>query len=191
MDQPDASLDFLEGIDLSQNAPDDASVLSEPVDFKALLLRRFAWDSMPCNLVEALLPHLGLTIGTPEGLDHEHAESHHRMAAVFPYEHLLRDYAMILSTVLSTAITEAQGVADAMSPADQIGFVRQNAELILSGSRSVLAQLFFSGLATYGPLVQIHPAHVDADGNIVLDDLPAEGGELPGQLSFDDVAPDE
>ena len=153
MDQHDSGLDnWLEGIDLSENAPDEASVLTDgEVDLKALLLRRFAWDTMACNRVAALLPKLGLTLSTPEGTEQEHLESHHRMASVLPFEHLIRDYSDILGTVLTTAITEAFGVTDQMSPEDQLGYVQQNTELILHGGRAMMAQLFFMGLIDYGP----------------------------------------
>lgn len=189
MTDHDPSLDnWLEGIDLSENAPDEASVLTDgEVDLKALLLRRFAWDTMACSRVEALLPKLGLTLSTPEGTEKEHLESHHRMASVLPFEHLIRDYSVLLGTVLTTAITEAAGIADQMSPEDQLGYVQQNVELILAGGRAMMAQLFFMGLIDYGPIVEIHTAHVDEHGEIVLDEPAADDGQLPGQLSFDDA----
>lgn len=187
MTDRDASLDnWLEGIDLS-TAPDDAEVLSEPLDTRALLLRRFAWDTMVCGQVEALLPKLGLTVGTPEGSDHEHRESHERMAPVMPFEQMLQQYAFIISTVLSTAVTEAHGLTEKMSPEDHAEFVGQNADLILSGGRAMIAQLFFTGLIGYGPMIDIKYGHLDEDGNVVIDEPAADDGQLPGQLTFDDV----
>lgn len=191
MDHNDASLEnWLDGIDLTENAPDDSDVMAEPVDLRALLLRRFTWDTMMCSRVEALLPKLGLTLSTPEGTDHEHKESHQRMSAVMPFEGMFREYALILSTVLTTAITEGQGITDKMSPEDSIGYAQQNAELILAGSRAMVAQLIFMGLLSYGPMVQIRTAHYGEHGEIVFDEPElASDTELPGQLSFDDVEP--
>jgi len=192
MTDRDASLDdWLEGIDLTENVPDDADVMLDgDVDLKALMLRRFTWDTMMCNRVEALLPKLGLTLGTPEGIEHEHLESHERMAAVLPFEHLIRDYSVVLSTVLTTAMTEASGITDKMEPDDLIAYVRQNAELILAGGRAMLAQLFFTGLVGYGPLIEIKTGHVDPEtGEIVIDEPVSDDGQLPGQLSFDDAEP--
>ena len=193
MDHGDASLEnWLEGIDLSENAPDDAEALTE-ADPRALLLRRFTWDTMMCRQVAELLPKLGLTVGTPEGTDHEHRESHARMNAVVPFEGLFRQYAMVLSTVLTTAMTEAQGVTDSMTPEQSIGYAQQNAELILAGSRAMVAQLMFIGLLTYGPMIQIQYAHFDDQGNMVIDTeapLVPDADEMPGQLTFDDLEHD-
>lgn len=180
MTDRDASLDdWLEGIDLSENAPEDAEVLTDgPLDIRALLMRRFTWDTMACGRVEALLPKLGLTLSSPEGTEHEHIESHERMAAVYPFESMLQQFAPVLSTVLSTAMLDASPTTATMSAEDQVTYAEQVAEIILHSSRATLAQLFFMGLIGYGPMIEIKMGHIDPDtGDVVLDEDAEPGSE--------------
>ncbi len=182
--------DVLAGIDLDSAPTIESAHDGLEVDLKALMLRRAAWDTMMCSRVAALLPKLGLTLSSPEGTMQEHEESHARMAPVLPFEQILHDYSIILGTVLSTAISSAHEVE--MTSEDSIGFARQSTELILSGSRGIVAQLFYMGLLTYGPNLNVQCGHLNEQGELVIDEpAPREDGQMDGQLSFDDVTSDD
>jgi hypothetical protein len=127
----------------------DLSDLPE-IDMTAMLLRRFAWDTMPCPEVADLLTALGLTHGTDEGMHLDHAESHHRMAQAFPLEPYLQRFAEILGVVVSTAMTRKAGVE---LGEDSVKFAEQNAEVVLHSARAIIAQFIETGVLTYGPRV--------------------------------------
>lgn len=137
--------------DEDQNLPDFDSVLTGPVDMTALLTRRMAWDTTMCDGVPELLTALGLTHGSDEGMRIDHAESHDRMSQVLPVEGMLEAYASVAGAVLSTAVMEIKGLE--MSEEDELAWASQNAELILAGSRAILAQLMSTGIIGWGPLV--------------------------------------
>lgn len=119
-----------------------------PVDMTPLLTRRFAWDVMQCSLVPGLLEALQMQLGSEEGMNHDHRESHHRMSAVMPLEGMLQAYGHILASVLTKAMLMTQGI----EPGDEEeGFVLQNRELIVAASRATVAQLMASGVIQYGP----------------------------------------
>lgn len=146
-----------------------------PIDMKALLVRRFVWDTTVCSDVAALMPKLGLVVGSEEGFDGEHRESHERMAAVLPLEAYLRTYAELLGTVLSTAMTERAGITEKLGEGT-INLAEQTAEAVLAGSRAMIAQFFFIGLLGFGPAVQIYrmvPVEPAAPGES------QEPGEVP------------
>jgi hypothetical protein len=136
-------------MDFDDNGPELEEALSEPVDFKPLLTRRFTWDTLPCSQVAELLPKLGLVVGSEEGIDIEHRESHARMAKVFPLEKLFQAYSEILGVVLTTALTHNAGVE--LPSEDSVGFAAQNAEVVLCSARAIVAQLMCQGVLTYGP----------------------------------------
>ena len=120
------------------------------IDLTPVLLRRFAWDIMPCSEVNDLLPALGLTHGTDEGMHIDHAESHHRMAQVFPLEMYLQRFAEVMGVVTATAMHSR--VANAQE-VDTVQFAEQNAEVILHSARAIIAQFVANGVLTYGPRV--------------------------------------
>lgn len=142
-----------------------------PVDMTATLVRRSAWDTMPCPLVPELLTALGLTHGTPESMDTDHRESHQRMAAVLPLEGQIQGYAHVLGTVLTKAMAIVQGVD--LCGEHEDGFARQNTELIAAATRAVLAQLMATGIISYGPMAGAVAVQVVA----VEDDLEEDPGE--------------
>lgn len=121
-----------------------------PVDMTATLTRRFAWDTMDCPLVPDLLTALGLTLGSEEGQDVDHRESHQRMHAVLPLEGQVQAYSHVLGVVLTKAMAVAQGVE--LCEEHEEGFAGQNTEVIKAAVRAVLAQLMFSGIIQYGPM---------------------------------------
>lgn len=130
------------------------------IDMTPMLLRRFAWDTMPCDQVRELLTLLGLTHGTDEGMSLDHADSHHRVARVFPLEPYLQRFAEVLGVVTATALLKQAGITD--PSVDTVKFAEQNAEVVLHSARAIIAQFVESGVLTYGPRVQF--VAVGADG---------------------------
>lgn len=122
------------------------------VDVTPLLLRRMAWDTMPCLEVPDLLTALGLTHGSDESMDTDHAESHHRLAMVFPLEGCLQRFSEVLGVVLATAMTER---ADIDLGEDSVQFADQNAEVVLHSARAIIASLVAADVLAYGPRVQV------------------------------------
>lgn len=141
--------DFLDG---DGNAPDMAEALAERIDFKPMLLRRFAWDTMACDEVDALLGKLGLVVGSDEGREIDHRQSHQRMAQVLPLESMLGAYAEVMGTVLTTALIEGAGVSGQMAEQDVLRFAGQNSQIVLAGARAIVAQLMFQGILQFGPV---------------------------------------
>ena len=131
--------------------PTDGVASEGPIDLTATLLRRMAWDTMPCDEVADLLTALGLTHGTEEGMHLDHADSHHRMAAVFPLEMFLRRFSEVLGVVFATAMTQRAGIE---LGEDSIKFAEQNAEVVLSASRAIIGWFVESGVLVYGPRVE-------------------------------------
>jgi hypothetical protein len=125
----------------------------ETVDMTAVLLRRFAWDTMPCPLVNDLLTKLGLTHGSEEGQEVDHRESHQRLAAVWPLEQFFRRFSEVLGVVAATAMLQAKGIE--LEGDQSVQFANQNASVILASARAMVAQLMYSGLLQYGPAVNV------------------------------------
>lgn len=120
----------------------------EPIDLGPMLMRRLAWDSLPCGEVEPLLALLGLTPTSPDGLEVEHQQSHVRVASVMPLEQVLVKASDALGTIVSMAMTENKGVTDAV---DMERFAEQNAEVVLASARAIIATLFYENILTYTP----------------------------------------
>ena len=127
---------------------------TDDIDLTPMLLRRLTWDTMPCDEVADLLTALGLTHGTDEGMHLDHADSHHRMAQVFPLEPYFRRFAEILGVVLATAMTQRAGVE---LGEESILFAEQNAEVVLAATRAVVAQFVETGVLEYGSRVRFVP----------------------------------
>lgn len=121
------------------------------VDLTPVLLRKMAWDTMPCPEVPDLLTALALTHGTDEGMHLDHVESHRRLAAVFPLEGFLQRFSEVLGVVVATAMTERAGVD---LGEESVLFAEQNAEVILAGTRAIIGQFVDTGVLVYGPRVQ-------------------------------------
>jgi hypothetical protein len=133
----------------------------EKIDMTPMLLRRFAWDTMPCKEVADLLTALGLTHGTDEGMGLDHADSHHRMAQVFPLEPYLQRFAEVLGVVTATAMLKQAGITD--PDVDSVKFAEQNAEIALHCARAIIAQFVEQGVLVYGPRVQFVTAGAEGE----------------------------
>lgn len=135
--------DVVAGLDIT------SGLAGEQVDMTAVLTRRFAWDTTECSLVPDLLVALGLTLGSDEGMDRDHKESHQRMHSVYPLEGQIQAYSHVLGAVLTKAISVIQEVD--LCEEHEAGFAGQNTELIAAAVRAVLAHLMNLGIIQYGP----------------------------------------
>ena len=134
----------------------DVEPVAEPVDLTPVLTRQLAWDCLPCAEVEGVLCKLGMTPGSPQGIEIEHGNSHARILTVMPMEAILQQLSSVLGSVISVAMTEHRGITDEMQEGDGMAqFAEQNAEVALASSRAVLAQLFEEGIIMYTPEAQI------------------------------------
>ena len=121
-----------------------------PVDLVPILTRRYAWDTLPCDAVEDIMPALGLPPSSDEGADIEHAESHRRVAMVYPLETFLVQSSGVLGKILARAMSDAAGVTDNLGDG-MTPFAEQNAEVVLASARAVIAQLMDEGILMYTP----------------------------------------
>ena len=129
---------------------DLSQILSEgPIDMTPLLTRRFAWDITQCPLVPELLEALHMQLGSKEGMEQDHRESHARMSVVFPLEGMVQGYSHVLASVVTKALMITNAVD--IDPENEASFVRQNHEVISSSVRAVIAQLMFAGVLQFGP----------------------------------------
>ena len=71
---PDIPDDDMPVLDMS-----DVEPVAEPVDLTPVLTRQLAWDCLPCAEVEGVLCKLGMTPGSPQGIEIEHGNSHARI----------------------------------------------------------------------------------------------------------------
>ena len=158
--------EVIAGADLDE-MNDLGELLSKgPVDMTPLLTRRFAWDITQCALVPQLLEALHMQLGSEEGMNQDHRESHQRMASVLPLENMIQAYGHVLASVVTKALMVTNAVD--IDEANEASFVSQNHEVITSSVRAVLAQLMFAGVIQYGPAagafaVSLHECDDDED----------------------------
>lgn len=131
--------------DIEMTVTDDGLDLSD-IDATPMLLRQFTWDIMPCSQVAEMLPELGLTTGTEEGMRLDHVESHRRVATAYPLEDVLQKFAEIISVVVTKAMINRAGVE---LGDDEVKYAEQNEEIILCASRAILAHFLASGILEY------------------------------------------
>lgn len=124
----------------------------EQLNTTPFILRRFVWDVMPCSEVTGLLPALGLTVGSQEGLRMEHVDSHRRIARTEPLSAALARFAEILGVLVSVAMTEKAGVD---LGEDSVKFAEQNQEVIEHACRAIIAQFIDTGVLAYGPNISV------------------------------------
>lgn len=163
-EQPDYDVEAAieeELADLGTGLMDDG-----PVNMTAMLVRKMAWDTTQCTKVPDLLTALGLTHGTPEGMQLDHDQSHTRLYRVLPLEQLLAGYSSVLGGVLTKSMLMAKG-AD-ISDEDEEGFAEQNAEIVMAAARAIVANLLDTGILAPGPTAMQIPVVVfrEADGDV-------------------------
>jgi hypothetical protein len=109
------------------------------------LLRKIAWDVLPCGQVQPLLLALGQTPSSDDGAEVEHRASHARVDALAPLEDHIATY-----SALTARVTAAQALMLAVGeiPDPQIhGLVlAQFAESAHIGASIALAQLLDEGI---------------------------------------------
>lgn len=115
----------------------------------ASLLRRVAWDSLPCDSVVAYLPILDLIPSSAEGAAVEHRNSHKRLTLQEP----LTEQIAIL-TAMSGAVLAALALALAESPEPMeivATVTRQFSQTIQVGTAVTIANLIEDGYLNLGP----------------------------------------
>lgn len=68
-----------------------------------MLLRKVAWDVLPCREVQGMLPALTLHPSSPEGAEVEHQDSHKRIGALAPLEDHISVYSAFAARVAAAS----------------------------------------------------------------------------------------
>lgn len=111
------------------------------------ILRKIAWDALPCGEVEPLLPSLGLTPASPEGAEFEHRDSHARVERLLPLENHLAVYSALTARVTAAHALKLN-VGEAPDPEIMGLVLAQFAESHHIGASIVIAQLLENGVIT-------------------------------------------
>lgn len=109
------------------------------------ILRKLAWDVLPCQEVQSALPVLGLTPASPEGAEIEHRASHDRVEALAPLEQHIMVYSALCAKV-SAAHALKLTLDDTTDPQILNLVLAQFAESHHIGASVVLAQLLEQGV---------------------------------------------
>ena len=72
-----------------------------PGDMYPTLLRKFAWDLLPCNRVQKFMPILNVVPASAEGAEIEHVESHKRIALQDGLQDVIPVFAAMSGQVLA------------------------------------------------------------------------------------------
>jgi hypothetical protein len=68
-----------------------------------VLLRKVAWDVLPCNEVQTMLPALTLHPSSAEGAEVEHHDSHQRIGRLAPLEDHIAVYSAMAARVAAAS----------------------------------------------------------------------------------------
>ena len=127
----------------------------EPINLIPLLTRTFAWDVLPCNMVNDFFPTLGLVPGSPEGVANEHHAKHVRFDRVAPIRGVVEVYTAIVSDVITKVMLhyddENRRAALDAGPLKQM--TAQNQEVIRIALYASLSQMLENGILTLGKAV--------------------------------------
>ena len=126
------------------------------IDLKPLLLRKMAWDIIPCNAVELYWDKLGLTPSSDECSELEHTESHSRLNQIAPLVNYVEIYAALIAQVVTALMVpdeDAPEDGELMEDSRYQAMEVQNREVLRSGLYAGLAQLFDTGIITYGAVL--------------------------------------
>ncbi len=125
-----------------------------------LMLRKYAWDIIPCDAVSAFLPVVGLIPSSAEGAQVEHADSHQRLDKQLPVQPLIAIHAAFAARV--TAAFALRMDINEYEDGLVEGVTKQFAETIHVGATTMIAQLIEDGYLQLGPKAR-----------------PAEGSNIP------------
>lgn len=121
-----------------------------------VLLRKFAWDVLPCTAVQKFMPVMDLIPASEEGAHIEHKESHDRLALQQPLQEQLTVYsAMAAKVIASMALRLDVGP----EPPEVVSMVTgQFNETIHIGVSVILANLLDQGYLQLGPRFRVEAA---------------------------------
>lgn len=118
------------------------------IDTRSSLVKRMAWDTLPCTEVREMLPLLGLTPASEDVEQAEHEASHARLDVLMPIQHAVLYLAGIEGEVMARAMLYTHGEATSGEVADAA--VESATNLIAAGCLAVMSSLFDMGLIEYG-----------------------------------------
>ena len=120
-----------------------------PTETYPLLLRKFAWDVLPCTEVQKFMPIMGLVPASEEGAEIEHRESHKRLGLQEPLQEQIHVYSAMSARVQAAIALRL----DAGPEPDEIQtfVVKQFAETIHVGASVIIANLLDQGYLQLGP----------------------------------------
>lgn len=134
------------------------------VDHGPLTRRELAFDLLPHDEVQEIMPRLGLDNADPEMFNLEHMDSHARLHKVDPIMPLIQVFSGLIAQTFNQAyLTQAEESGD-ITKGHREAFNRQNLAIIQSSTIAMLAQLLQIGVITIDPTIMV------------------VGGELPNVL---------
>lgn len=126
------------------------------IDLLPLLKRTFAWDVIPCAQVEQFFPCLDLLQGSEEGHEMEHQAKHDRYLRLDTISSVVEVYVAVVSDII-TKVMLRYDLEENRSKLEDTGALKlmteQNQEIIRISLYAGLAELFDSGIITYGKAV--------------------------------------
>lgn len=124
--------------------------MTDKMDALPLLIRRIAWDIIPCDEVEDLFPKLGLTPASEEVFEMEHTESHRRVDLCEPLINYIEVFAEVTNQIIKAYILrDTEEDESGISTAYLDLLVKQNLSVMRRGIYATLAQLLDTGVITY------------------------------------------
>lgn len=113
-------------------------------------LRRYAWDILPCDIVNSFLPALTLHPSSEEGVEVEHKASHERRKLAWDLSALIECHAAFAARVLSAfALRLDKNTAPDQAILQQVTL--QYGENVQYGAYAVIANLLAEGYLQPGP----------------------------------------
>jgi hypothetical protein len=128
-------------------------------DHGPLTRRELAFDLLPHDEVQEIMPRLGLDNADPEMFNLEHMDSHARLHKVDPIMPLIQVFSGLIANTFNQAyLTQAEAQGD-ISREKREAFNRQNYAIIQSSVIAMLAQLLQIGVITIDPSVVVVGGH--------------------------------
>jgi hypothetical protein len=129
--------------------------MDEFFDRGPLTRRELAFDLLPHDEVQALLPHLNLAGSDSEMFDLEHRDSHERLNAVQPILPLIQIFSSLTAETFNLAYLQPEPDEDESVKARREAFNKQNLAVIQSSFIAILAQFIQMGVVAIDPDVYV------------------------------------
>ncbi len=128
--------------------------MDETIDRTLLVKRQLAFDILPHDELEEMLPELGLTGGDPEIFELEHADSHARLRQLEPIGSLLHVFSSLCAQMFNEAYLRP-AVGEEITEEQREAFQRQNTAVIQSSATAVLAQLLDMKVLVFNRMIVV------------------------------------